>query len=117
MVLPIFLMTAMVPTIIGVNEASKGTRNHEDRRRESARKQCCQLLAQCMPLDGSLEQRSAIHNAKIYLGPDSKASQIHSLQLIGLCPDPPHCILALGNITDYQSRYTSPNAPIHSWLR
>ncbi|KAJ5768998.1 hypothetical protein N7520_003557 [Penicillium odoratum] len=72
MVLPIFLMTAMVPTIIGVNEASKGTRDHEDRRRESARKQRCHLLVQCMPLDGSLEQRLAIHNAKLYLGPDSK---------------------------------------------
>ncbi|KAJ5992201.1 hypothetical protein N7451_007925 [Penicillium sp. IBT 35674x] len=83
MVLPIFLMTAMIPTIIGVNEASKGTRDHEDRRRENARKQRCHLYAQCMPLDGSLEQRSAIHNAKIYLGPDKKALQIY----ITKCPN------------------------------
>lgn len=80
-------MTAMVPTIIGVNEASKGTRDHEDRRRENARKQRCHLSAQCMPLDGSLEQRSAIHNAKICLGPDKKARQIHPLQLIDLYQD------------------------------
>ncbi|KAJ5274746.1 hypothetical protein N7505_003291 [Penicillium chrysogenum] len=67
MVFGIFLMTAMVPTIIGVNEASKGTRDHEERRRESARQQRCHLLVQCMPLDGSSQQRSAIHNAKIYI--------------------------------------------------
>ncbi|KAJ5524173.1 hypothetical protein N7494_010823 [Penicillium frequentans] len=72
MVFGIFLMTAMVPTIIGVNEATKGTRDHEDHRRENARKQRCHLSAQCMPLDGTLEQRSAIHNAKICLGPDKK---------------------------------------------
>jgi hypothetical protein len=75
MVFGIFLMTAMVPTIIGVNEASKGTRDHEERRRESARQQRCHLLVQCMPLDGSSQQRSAIHNAKVYLGADKKACQ------------------------------------------
>ena len=75
MVLGIFLMTAMVPTIIGVNEASKGTRDHEDRRRESARRQRCHLSIQCMPLDGSFQQRLAIHNAKVYLGPDRKVRQ------------------------------------------
>lgn len=72
MVLGIFLMTAMVPTMIGVNEASKGTRDHEDHRRESARKQRSYLSVQCMSYDGSRQQRLAIHNAQVYLGADRK---------------------------------------------
>ncbi|KAJ5923456.1 hypothetical protein N7454_008701 [Penicillium verhagenii] len=62
----------MAPTIMGINEASKGTRDHEEHRRESARKQRCHLSVQCTPIAGSLEQRFAIHNAMIYLGPDGK---------------------------------------------
>lgn len=72
MVLGIFLMTAMVPTMIGVNEASKGTRDHEDRRRESARQQRSYLSVQCTSYDGSRQQRLATHNAQVYLGPDRR---------------------------------------------
>ncbi|KAF9252168.1 hypothetical protein DTO013E5_809 [Penicillium roqueforti] len=62
----------MVPTIIGVNEASKGTRDHEERRRESARQERCYLSVQCMPSNGLLPQSLAIHNARVYLGADKK---------------------------------------------
>lgn len=82
MVFGIFLMTAMVPTIIGVNEASKGTRDHEERRRESARQERCYLSVQCMPSNGLLPQSLAIHNARVYLGADKKARQFPYDRLI-----------------------------------
>lgn len=89
MVIGIFMMTAMVPTIIGVNEASKGTQDHEQRRRDSARQQRCNLSVQCMPLDGTLQQRLAVQNAKVYLGSDGKVCHIPCSCLASIRPTRP----------------------------
>lgn len=74
MVLGIFLITAMVPTMIGVNEASKDTRDHEERRRASARRQRTHLSVQCMSYDRLPQQGQAINNAQVYLCADRKVS-------------------------------------------
>lgn len=81
MVLGIFLLTAMVPTMIGVNEASKDTRDHEERRRATARQQRTHLSVQCMSYDILPQQRQEIHNAHVYLCADRKVSS--SFQFIG----------------------------------
>jgi hypothetical protein len=70
MVFGIFLTTARVPTSIGINKGFKGTRDHDEHRQESTWQQRCHLSVECTPLDGSLQQALAIHNAKVYLGPD-----------------------------------------------
>jgi hypothetical protein len=72
MVFGIVMMAAMVPTMIGVNEATKGTRDHEEQRRKNARAQRSHLLVQCPSYEGPLQQRMAVHNAKVYLGADGK---------------------------------------------
>ncbi|KAJ5717621.1 hypothetical protein N7488_003267 [Penicillium malachiteum] len=71
MVLGIVMMTAMLPTMIGMNEASKGTRDHEERRREDSRKQRCHLTATCEVTE-DLKQRLAVHNAHVCLGLDGR---------------------------------------------
>ncbi|KAL4876619.1 hypothetical protein BJY04DRAFT_222951 [Aspergillus karnatakaensis] len=72
MVLGIAMMATMVPTILGLNEASNATRNSEENRKENARKSRSGLLAVCNPSEGSLSQREQVHNAKVYLGRDHK---------------------------------------------
>ncbi|KAJ6081544.1 hypothetical protein N7499_006418 [Penicillium canescens] len=72
MVFGIVMMAAMVPTMIGVNEATKGTRDHEEQRRKNARAQRSHLLVQCPSYEGPLHQRMAVHNAQVYLGADGK---------------------------------------------
>ncbi|KAJ9296723.1 hypothetical protein DTO271G3_4922 [Paecilomyces variotii] len=72
MVLGIVMMTAMIPTIVGLNEATNGARDHEDKRRGNARKQRCHLQATCAVNAGPQELRQQIHNAKVYLGTDGK---------------------------------------------
>ncbi|CAG8900208.1 unnamed protein product [Penicillium egyptiacum] len=70
MVLGIVMMTAMVPTIIGLNEASKGTRDQENNRKNTARKQRCHLVAMCEVNKGTQTQREQVHNARVYVGRD-----------------------------------------------
>ncbi|KAJ5319325.1 uncharacterized protein N7506_012029 [Penicillium brevicompactum] len=72
MVLGIVMMTAMLPTMIGLNEASKGTRDQEDSRRNTARKQRCHLVAMCSLSQGTQSQREQVHNARVYVGRDGK---------------------------------------------
>ena len=73
MVFGIFVMTAMIPTIIGVNEASKGTRDHEKQRKEGARQKRCKLLAECsMHIDETLRRPLSLDGAHLYLGPHGK---------------------------------------------
>jgi hypothetical protein len=72
MVFGIFMMAAMVPTMIGVNEATKGTRDHEEQRRKKARTQRSHLLVQCPSYEGPMQHNVAVHNAKVYLGADGK---------------------------------------------
>lgn len=72
MVLGIVMMTTMIPTIVGLNEATNSAREQEDKRRENARKQRCHLQVTCAVNVGTQEQRRQVHNAKVYLGKDGK---------------------------------------------
>jgi hypothetical protein len=74
MVLGIVMMTAMVPTIIGLNEATKGTRDQENNRKDTARKQRCHLVAMCEVNKGTQTQREQVHNARVYVGRDGNVS-------------------------------------------
>lgn len=80
MVLGIVMMTAMLPTMIGLNEASKGTRDQEDSRRNTARKQRCHLVAMCSLSQGTQSQREQVHNARVYVGRDGKVSIVTELK-------------------------------------
>lgn len=79
MVLGIVMMTAMLPTMIGLNEASKSTRDQEESRRSSARKQRCHLVATCSLNQGTQSQREQVHNARVYVGRDGKVSIVTEL--------------------------------------
>lgn len=70
MVFGLITLSTMIPTMIGLNQATQNTRDSEEERREAARRQRCNLLAVCSEREGTLEQRRQVHNAKIYLGPD-----------------------------------------------
>jgi cation transport regulator ChaB len=78
MVLGVIMIAAMLPTMIGLNEATSATRDQEERRRDRARKQRCHLIAVCDPEEGSLQQRQQVHNAKVYLGNDGKACRMET---------------------------------------
>jgi hypothetical protein len=77
MVLGIAMMAGMLPTMIGLNEATKGARDREESRREDARRTRTPLMAVCDVDEGSLAQRQQVHNAKVYLGLDRRV----------LCPE------------------------------
>ncbi|PWY68528.1 hypothetical protein BO94DRAFT_540207 [Aspergillus sclerotioniger CBS 115572] len=66
------MMSTLVPTIIGLNEATKGARDQEDNRRNEARSQRCHLIATCEVSAGSQAQRRQVQNAKVYLDQDYK---------------------------------------------
>lgn len=74
MVLGVVMIATMLPTMIGLNEATSGTRDQEENRRTSARKQRCHLVATCGLEQGTQRQREQIHNAKVYVGADGKVS-------------------------------------------
>lgn len=78
MVLGVTMMATMLPTMIGLNEATQHTRDHEENRQSSARKQRCNLVATCSIDQGNAGQREQVHNAKIYVGQQGKVSLIHS---------------------------------------
>lgn len=74
------MMTAMVPTIMGLNEASKGTRDQENSRKNTARKQRCHLVAMCEVNKGTQTQREQVHNARVYVGRDGNVSIVTQLK-------------------------------------
>ena len=73
-------MTAMVPTIMGLNEATKGTRDQENSRKNTARKQRCHLVAMCEVNKGTQTQREQVHNARVYVGRDGNVSILKQLK-------------------------------------
>lgn len=72
MVLGIAMMSAMLPTMIGLNEATSSTHDREESRRDSSRKQRCHIVATCSLNQGNQRQREQVHNAKVYVGLDGK---------------------------------------------
>lgn len=78
MVLGIAMMATMLPTMIGLNQASQHMRDSEDNRKESSRKQRCHLLVNCSVNQGTTEQREQIHNAMVYVGPENRVSLLSS---------------------------------------
>lgn len=74
MVLGVVMMASMLPTMIGLNEATQGTRDQEENRKTSARKQRCHLVATCALSQGTENQRAQVQNARVYVGQDGKVS-------------------------------------------
>lgn len=74
MVLGVVMMASMLPTMIGLNEATQGTRDQEENRKISARKQRCHLVATCSLSQGTESQRAQVQNARVYVGQDGKVS-------------------------------------------
>ncbi|GLA21396.1 hypothetical protein CBS63078_1590 [Aspergillus niger] len=72
MVFSLVMMSTLVPTIIGLNEATKGARDQEESRRAESRSRRCHLIATCEETTGSPTQRQQVHNAKVYLDKDYK---------------------------------------------
>lgn len=76
MVLGIAMMATMLPTMIGMNEATQGHRDQEEARRTSTRKQRCHLVATCSLSQGTAEMRSQVQNAQVQVGLDGKVSSV-----------------------------------------
>ncbi|KAJ5272713.1 hypothetical protein N7478_007838 [Penicillium angulare] len=72
MVIGIAMMATMLPTMIGLNEATQGHRDQEEGRRAAARKQRSHLVATCSLSQGTTESRQQIQNAQIQVGLDGK---------------------------------------------
>ncbi|KAJ5653103.1 hypothetical protein N7490_000106 [Penicillium lividum] len=72
MVLGVVMMAAMLPTMIGINEATQGSRDQEEARRTTARKQRSHLVTTCAITQGTSEMRSQVHNAQVQVGLDGK---------------------------------------------
>lgn len=72
MVFSLVMMSTLVPTIIGLNEATKGARDQEENRRAESRSRRCHLIATCEGSTESPTQRQQVHNAKVYLDKDYK---------------------------------------------
>jgi hypothetical protein len=60
-------LAAAVPTIIGVNEATKGTQDHEKKRRDASRKQRSHLISTCELTAAPGRDREQIYGAKVVL--------------------------------------------------
>lgn len=74
MVLGVVMMATMLPTMIGLNEATQGSRDQEENRRTTERKQRVHLVATCSLSQGTPEMRQQVQNAKVYVGLDGKVS-------------------------------------------
>ena len=70
------MMAAMLPTMVGLNEASQHTRDHETNRQQSSRKQRCHLVASCALTQGTTAQREQIQNARVYVGPEGRVRML-----------------------------------------
>lgn len=109
MVFGLIALSTMVPTMIGLNQATQNTRDGEEERRDSARRQRCNLLATCDAREGTLEQRKQVQNAKVYLGPDGKVKTKSSSLL---------CIAALAlQLIEYPRSCTSPSRRLWDFSR
>jgi hypothetical protein len=75
------MTAAMLPTMIGLNEATQGSRQHEEDRVNNARKQRTHLVATVSLNQGTQEQRQQIHNATVQVGRDGKVSRCTSWKL------------------------------------
>lgn len=73
-------MSTLVPTIIGLNEATKGARDQEENRRAESRSRRCHLVATCEETTGTPTQRQQVHNAKVYLDKDYKVCLTYSFE-------------------------------------
>ncbi|KAJ5921285.1 hypothetical protein N7466_009611 [Penicillium verhagenii] len=72
MVIGIVMMAAMLPTMIGLNEATQGGRDAEESRRNDARRQRGHLVATCALTQGTPKMRQQVHNAQVQVGLDGK---------------------------------------------
>ncbi|OQE92023.1 hypothetical protein PENNAL_c0008G09782 [Penicillium nalgiovense] len=72
MVLGIAMMSAMLPTMIGLNQAIKERRGEEEEHKEETRNVRSHLTVTCDVNEGSHVHRQEINNAKVYLGQDHK---------------------------------------------
>ncbi|CAI7641930.1 unnamed protein product [Penicillium pancosmium] len=72
MVLGIVMMAAMLPTMIGLNEATQGSREREEARRKESRKQRGHLVATVALTQGTPKMRQQVHNAQVHVGLDGK---------------------------------------------
>lgn len=72
MVLGVVMMSAMLPTMIGLEEAIKERRGGEEEHKEETRKVRSHLTVTCDVNKGSHTHRQEINNAKVYLGQDHK---------------------------------------------
>ncbi|KAJ5232445.1 hypothetical protein N7468_005401 [Penicillium chermesinum] len=72
MVLGVIMMATMVPTMIGLNEATQGSRDQEEARRSEARKQRGHLVATVSLTQGTPTMRQQVHNAKVQVGLDGR---------------------------------------------
>lgn len=60
-------LAAAIPTIAALNQATQGTQDYEEQRREANRKARVHLIATCALTAASAKERQQIHNAKIVL--------------------------------------------------
>jgi hypothetical protein len=72
MVLGIAMMSAMLPTTIGLSEAIKERGDEEEEDKEETRKVRSHLTVTCDVNEGSHTYCQEINNAKVYLGQDHK---------------------------------------------
>lgn len=79
MVLGVVMIAAMMPTMIGLNEATQGSRQQEEDRLNNKRKTRTHLMATVSLSQGTQEQRQQIHNATVQVGRDGKVSSCSDL--------------------------------------
>ncbi|KAJ5280692.1 hypothetical protein N7478_006064 [Penicillium angulare] len=65
-------MGAMLPTMIGLNQATQGSRDQEEARSNEARKQRGHLVAICALTQGTPKMRQQVHNGRVQVGLDGK---------------------------------------------
>lgn len=76
MVLGIVMMAAMLPTMIGLNEATQGGREREEARLIEARKQRGHLVAIVDLTQGTPAMREQVHNSQVHVGLDGKVRSV-----------------------------------------
>jgi len=74
MVLGVVMIATMLPTMIGLNEATQGSRQQEEDRVNDKRKSRTHLVATVSLNQGTQEQRQQVHNATVQVGRDGKVS-------------------------------------------
>lgn len=85
MVFGVVMMAAMLPTMIGLNEASQGSRDQEEARRNEARKQRGHLVVYCPLTQGTPTMRQQVHNAQVQVGLDGRVSSVKHVSYGDYC--------------------------------